>query len=74
MRVSQNDIGILEEALIATLKAHNLHPFMVRNTRHAWQCFHKACSEGRLVLSDWYAVYNDDNIETALKRIFKKYI
>ena len=74
MKVTSSDLTMLEGALMDTLKAHNLHPSMVRSTLLAWQCFHKACEEDRLILNNWYAVYNDDHIETALKRVFRKYI
>ncbi len=61
----------LRSACMDTLKAHNLHPWMVQDTRTAWQVFHKAAYEGRIVVNELYKKFNDDHIETALKRIFK---
>lgn len=61
----------LKRGCFDTLKAHNLHPFMVQNFRHAWECFHKAVDEGRIDLNALYRTYNDTHIETALNKIFR---
>jgi len=75
MKIQGQTFDNLQSALFDTLAAHNLHPFMVQNTRHAWQVFHRACDEGRVNLNGLYASYdntvNDSHIETALNKIFK---
>jgi hypothetical protein len=71
MKINQADFDHMRVAVLDTLNAHNLHPFMVKNERHAWDVFHKAWSEGRLNGSDLYDRYNDNHIATALKAIFK---
>ena len=71
MKISQDDYTKIQVALFDTLKAHNLHPFMVQNSAHAWQVFHKACSENRLSCNELYKQYNDEHIATALNKIFK---
>jgi hypothetical protein len=62
----------IQTGCLDTLTAHDLHPFMVNSTQLAWQCFHKAVSEGRIDLNKVYDVANDDHIETALKKVFKR--
>ena len=58
-------------ACMAVLRGHGLHPFMVQNTRHAWEVYHKACETGLLDRMAIYKDYTDAHIETALKRIFR---
>jgi hypothetical protein len=72
MKIQGDDFDHLRDALLATLKAHNLHPFMVNDTAQAWQVFHKAWAEGRLNGNDLYKRYHDAHFDTALKAIFKK--
>jgi hypothetical protein len=72
MKVTAEHFEQLQRGLIATLKAHNLHPFMVNSERHAWDCFHKAWQEGRIDGNALYRHYNDANIATAMKKIFKR--
>lgn len=72
MKIQGADFTKLKAALLDTLKAHGLHPFMVQNNRHAWQAFHKASDEKRIDINALYRVYNDAHIETAFKKIFKR--
>ena len=37
-----------------------------------WDIFHLAARRGYLSINELYSAYNDDNLETALRRIFKK--
>jgi hypothetical protein len=71
MKIKDADFDKIKVALMETLKAYNLHPFMGQGNRLAWQVFHKACSDGRLNCNELYRSYNDAHIETALKAIFK---
>lgn len=72
MRMAPEDYAALELALMATLKAHALHPFMVASDAHAWQVFHKAWNEQRIDGNALYKKYNDAHIQTALRKIFKR--
>jgi hypothetical protein len=71
-KIQGEEFTQLRAALLDTLKAHNLHPFMVNSTRLAWQVFNKACDEKRIDLYALYKDCNDSHIETALKNIFKR--
>jgi hypothetical protein len=73
MKITGETLKSLELALIATLKAHGLHPFMVQNSKHAWEVFHKSWSENRIDGHALYREFNDSHIETALKKIFRSY-
>lgn len=72
MKIKGNDLDVLRKGLFDTLKAHNLHPFMVQNEGHAWEVFHKAWNEKRIDGNDLYKRYNDQNFATAFKHIFRK--
>ena len=70
MKIDKERFECLKIALFETLKAHNLHPFMVKNDRHAWDVYHKAVSKKRV--DSWIINSCDDShIETALRKIFK---
>ena len=71
MKITPADFESLQTALMETLNAHQIHPFMVKTSGHAWQVFHKAWNEKRIDGNALYKKYNDSHIETALKRIFK---
>jgi hypothetical protein len=70
MKINGETFEGLKTALLDTLAAHGLHPFMVKSTAQGWQVFHKAWSEGRLDGGALYKSHNDTHIETALKAIF----
>ena len=72
MKMSAEHYATLEHGLVETLRAHGLHPFMVQNERHAWDCFHKAWQEGRIDGHALYRHYTDAHLATAMKRIFKR--
>ena len=72
MKVSPNDYKEMETALMDTLKAHNLHPYMVSNSGMAWEVFHKAWNEGKINGNELYKKYNDSHIETAMKKMFRR--
>lgn len=72
MKISTEDFKAIEAACMDTLKAHNLHSFMVNSTARMWEVFHKASYENRINLNDLYKRYNDSHIETALRKIFKQ--
>jgi hypothetical protein len=71
MKIRGDEYEAIRTACFDTLKAHNLHPFMVNTKLDAWNVFHKACAERRLNCNALYKTYNDSHIETALKAIFK---
>ena len=70
-KIAGERLQALARGLMETLKARNLHPFMVKNDRHAWDVFHKAWQEGRIDGKALYADCNDAHIQTALRSIFK---
>lgn len=72
MKMSPEHFAVLRHALMETLAAHDLHPFQVNSTRHAWDVFSKASQERRFGCVAFYDHYDDSHIETALKRVFKR--
>lgn len=64
------DRTTLQEALEATLAAHDLPPSFVASRRDAWQVFHRAGFEGHLNIPYFYTLYTDATIEAAMKAIF----
>jgi hypothetical protein len=72
MKMTADHYAALERALVATLSAHALHPFMVQSERHAWDVFHKACQEGRIDCNAMYRDYTDTHIASAMRKIFKR--
>ena len=68
MKVTKEHFERLKRECFETLKAHGLHPYMVQNSRHAWDTASKAGSP----LWMYEEGYNDDHIATALKKIFKR--
>ncbi len=70
MKMTKEDYNLLEVVLFETIKVHNLHPYMVKNSGHAWQVFHKAWNEGKFDGNGFYKKYNDSNIETAMRKMF----
>lgn len=66
MKISNEHFEQLKKELFLCLKDHGLHPFMVSNNSQAWEVFYKASPM-------WiYDHYNDNHINTALNKIFKK--
>ena len=72
MKMSPEDYDQLFSALMTTLKDHNLHPYMVKNSGLAWQVFLKAWNEKRIDGNALYKKYNDNHITTAMNRMFKR--
>ena len=73
MKITPVDLTLLEHAMVDTLKAHNLHPYMAKTLSHMWDIFHKAWNEKRLDGDALYKHYTDANLETAFKRILKSW-
>lgn len=71
MKITDTDYDSLKRGMFETLKVHNLHPFMVKNTGHAWDLFHKAWNEKRVDGNALYKYLTDANLETAFRRMFK---
>lgn len=71
MKITDTDYDALKRGMFETLKAHNLHPFMVKSNGHAWEVFHKAWNEKRIDGNGLYKYLTDANLESAFRKIFK---
>ena len=72
MKMTTEHYTALERALLDTLVAEGLHRHHVQNGSHAWDCFHKACEDGRVDSKALYRDYTDEHIETAFRKIFRR--
>lgn len=70
MKITHADFTTIRLACLAVLQENGLHPIQVRTTQQAWDCFLRASSDGKLSVNELYKCYNDEHIETALRRIF----
>jgi hypothetical protein len=72
MKVQGADFDAVQRGLIDTLKAHDLHPYMVSTVAHMWQVFNRAWTEKRIDGHDLYKRYTDAHLEIAMRKIFKR--
>ena len=71
MQMTPNDIETIKPALLSARRAAGFHPQHLLSVREMWDVFHRAWSNGSLNGNELYKRYNDQNIETAMKKIFK---
>lgn len=68
MKMKPEHFAALSTAIHATLAARDIPVFRM-NSNNVWDIFHMAWGDGRINGNALYRDYNDDHIDTALRRI-----
>jgi len=72
MKIRKADYDTLENAVRSALLHHSLTAGSITSERQRWHLFSKACRVNKYLSATLYFYLNDDDVDTALRRILKK--